>query len=167
MTKKISICALFTAFAVILSYVETMLPSVAIPGVKLGLANFSILLILYLIDGKYAFLVNVCRILIIGFMFGNLFTIVFSLVGATVSILAMIIMKKIKVSIITVSMVGGVAHNLGQIIVAGFIVESYSVFYYLPTLIIVGMITGTVIGILIKLVYKRIEQFFIKAGVIE
>ena len=82
MSKKIAVTALFTAFAVILSYIETFIPVIGIPGVKLGLANFSIMLALYLLGNREAVIINIVRLLLVGFMFGNMFAIVYSLAGA-------------------------------------------------------------------------------------
>lgn len=156
MSKKISITALFTAFAVILSYVETFIPAIGIPGVKLGLANFAVILALYLLGYKDALLINIIRIIIIGAFFGNLFSICFSIAGALFSFLFMAILRKTEsVSMITVGIVGGVAHNIGQIIVASFVVETYSVITYLPILIVSGIITGTAIGMMAHIIYKR------------
>lgn len=156
MSKRISITALFTAFAVILSYVETFIPAIGIPGVKLGLANFAVILALYLLGYKDALLINIIRIIIIGAFFGNLFSICFSIAGALFSFAFMAILKKTGlVSMITVAIIGGVSHNIGQIIVASLVVETYSVIAYIPVLIISGIITGTVIGILAHIIHKR------------
>lgn len=158
MTKKIAVTALFAAFAVILGYVETFLPVVGIPGIKLGLANLSIVLALYILGNREAVLINLVRILLVGFMFGNMFAIVYSLAGAGFSYIIMIGAKKIKLSMITVAILGGVFHNLGQIIVAGLVVETYSVVAYVPVLIISGIITGMLIGILAVFIYNRVYK---------
>ncbi len=162
MSKKIAVTALFTAFAVILSYIETFIPVIGIPGVKLGLANFSIMLALYLLGNREAMIINIVRILLVGFMFGNMFAIVYSLAGAGFSYIIMIGAKKIKLSMVTVAILGGVFHNIGQIIVAGMVVETYSVFAYVPVLIFSGMITGMLIGILALFVYNRVHKYIFK-----
>lgn len=158
MTKKIAVTALFAAFAVILGYVETFLPVVGIPGIKLGLANLSIVLALYILGNREAVLINLVRILLVGFMFGNMFAIVYSLAGAGFSYIIMIGAKKIKLSMITVAILGGVFHNIGQIIVACMVVETYSVFAYVPVLIFSGIITGMLIGILAVFIYNRVYK---------
>ena len=158
MSKKVAVTALFTAFAIVLSYIETFIPIVGIPGVKLGLANFAIVLALYMLGAREALIINIIRILLVGFMFGNMFSIVYSLVGAGFSYLIMVLAKKIKLSIITVAVLGGVFHNLGQIIVAGLVVETYSVVAYVPVLIISGIITGMLIGILAVFIYNRVYK---------
>ena len=162
MSKKIAVTALFTAFAVILSYIETFIPVIGIPGVKLGLANFSIVLALYLLGNREAGVINIVRILLVGFMFGNMFAIVYSLTGAGFSYIIMIGAKKIKLSMVTVAILGGVFHNIGQIIVAGMVVETYSVFAYVPVLIFSGIITGMLIGILALFVYNRVYKHIFK-----
>lgn len=162
-SKNISVTALFTAFAVILSYVETFIPVTGIPGVKLGLANFAIVLALYFLGYKEAIIINIIRIIIIGAFFGNLFSICFSIAGAVISFLAMTFFKKTeKVSIITVAVAGGVFHNVGQLIVAAFVVETYSVVVYLPVLIVSGIITGMIIGVISDIIYKRTKHLYKK-----
>ena len=156
MVRKISVVALFSAFAILASYIETFIPSLGIPGVKLGLANIAVVLALFLLDAESAIIINVVRIVIVGLLFGSLFSISFALAGAFVSLTVMIILKKVfKFSIITVSIFGGFFHNVGQLIVAFILVDNYSVFTYLPVLLIAGIITGLIIGILAKLLYER------------
>lgn len=162
-SKRISISAMFTAFAVILSYVETFLPAIWIPGVKLGLANFAIILALYFLGYREAIMINIVRIVIIGAFFGNLFGIFFSISGAIFSFIIMAAAKKTKkLSMVTIGILGGVFHNIGQIIVAAFVVNSYSVITYIPILILSGIITGTIIGTVSDIVYKRINYLFKK-----
>lgn len=159
MSKKIAVTALFAAFAIVLSYIETFIPVVGIPGVKIGLANFSIMLSLYFIGAREALMINFIRILLIGFMFGNMFAIIYSFAGAGFSYIVMILAKKIHLSMVTVAVLGGVFHNLGQMIVASFVVETYSIFSYVPVLIFSGILTGALIGVLSLLVYNRVYKF--------
>ena len=101
-------------------------------------------------------------------MFGNLFSIFFALAGATLSMLVMVIMKKTnKFSIMIVSMFGGIFHNIGQIVVAAFVVDNYYVFGYLPILILTGAVTGVIIGIVSRLVLDRIDKFYNNKGDIQ
>ena len=159
MSRKISINAMFTAFAVVLSYIETFVPVAGIPGVKLGLANFAIVLAIYMLGYKNAITINIVRILIIGAFFGNLFSISFSIAGAIISFIPMAVLKHTgKVSMVTVAITGGVFHNIGQVFVATLVVDTYGVFSYVPVLIISGIITGMVIGILSNIVYTRIKN---------
>ena len=158
-SKKISLMALFTAFAVILSYIETFIPTVGIPGAKLGLANFAVIMVMYAVGNKEAFFINVIRIIIIGLFFGNMFSICFSIAGALVSFIGMVLLKSTKrISMITVAIIG-VLHNVGQIIIASVILKNVGIFTYVPILMIAGIITGTVIGILSNILYKRTREY--------
>lgn len=157
-TKKIAYLGLFAALAIIFGYVETLLPVfVGIPGIKLGLANLSVLFILYRYSYREAAVVSFVRILIIGFLFGSLFSILYSLAGAALSLTVMTLLnKKTDFSMLGISVAGGVSHNIGQLIVAMLIVENTSLLYYAPALLISGIVTGLLIGILTAEVEKRI-----------
>lgn len=159
-TKKITIVALMAALALIFSYIEVLIPfNVGIPGIKLGIANLVIIVSLYYLGTGYAFIVNVVRILIAGLLFNGLFGAVYSLAGALVSFAVMILLKRIKFFSVTgISMAGGVAHNLGQILVAAFLVSNIKVFVYFPVLIISGVISGAVIGVLAYLILRKLPQ---------
>lgn len=148
--NKIAYTGLLSAFAIIISYVEMLLPlEIGIPGVKPGLANFVILIALYEFSIKEAFTINFIRILINGILFTNMFSVIFSLSGAFISMITMFLVKKIKgISIIGVSISGGVSHNIGQLLIASVIVDTYSVVYYIPVLILSGIITGILVGVL-------------------
>lgn len=156
--KKIAYLGLITAVAVIFGYVESLIPFFAgVPGMKLGLANLAVLFVLEKYTWKEAALVSVLRILIIGFMFGNLFSILYSLAGATLSLTVMTLLKKKSdFSLLGISVAGGVSHNIGQLIIAMMIAMSSSIIYYAPVLLISGVITGLLIGILTREVLKRI-----------
>lgn len=157
-SKKTARLGLFTAVAIIFGYVESLIPVFAgIPGVKLGLANLAVLFILKKYSWREAALVSFVRILAIGFMFGNLFSILYSLAGALLSLTVMTVMlRKTSFSLIGISVAGGVTHNIGQLLVAMCIVSSTSLIYYAPVLLISGVITGILIGILTTEVSKRI-----------
>lgn len=156
--KKIAYLGLITAVAVIFGYVESLIPFFAgVPGMKLGLANLAVLFVLEKYTWKEAALVSVLRILIIGFMFGNLFSILYSLAGATLSLTVMTLLKKKSdFSLLGISVAGGVTHNIGQLTIAMMIAMSSSIIYYAPVLLISGVITGLLIGVLTREVLKRI-----------
>jgi len=156
-TKKIAVLGLFIALSLIFSYVESIIPvPLLVPGAKLGLPNTLILLVLYVYGTREALIVNCARILLAGFMFGNMFSIVYSLAGAIFSFGIMLIAKKLKIfPMKAVSILGGVFHNIGQIIVAAFLVSGISVMAYLPVLLVAGVITGLCNGILAEIIYKR------------
>lgn len=157
--KKIAYLGLFAAVAIIFGYVESLIPFFAgIPGIKLGLANLAVLFILEKYTWKEASVVSIVRIFVIGFLFGNLFSILYSLAGAALSLTVMTIMKKKSgFSILGISVAGGVSHNVGQLIVAAIIVENTSLLYYAPALLISGVVTGLIIGMLTREVLRRIR----------
>ena len=161
--KKTAFCGLVLALALIAGYVEYLVPvAVAIPGIKLGTANSVILILLYMVGIREAFIVNISRVVLSGFLFGSMSSIIYSLSGAVVSLLIMICLKKTdRFSISGVSIAGGVAHNVGQLITACFVLETGAVWYYLPVLLIAGSITGALIGVLTGEIRKRIPfEFF-------
>jgi heptaprenyl diphosphate synthase len=157
--KKVATYGLLVALAFILSYIENLFPlSLAIPGIKLGLANLVVVTALYSMGAKEAFVLSLLRILLVSFTFGNLSMMLYSLAGGMLSWLLMTIFKKTKlVSMTGVSIIGGIAHNIGQIGVAILVVETFDIAYYLPFLMIVGVITGAVIGILGAMINKRVK----------
>lgn len=150
----------FTALALIFSYVESLIPfHIGIPGVKLGLANLIIVIALYKMNVKSAYLLSVTRVILSGFIFGSLFGILYSLAGGLTSLTVMALMKTNKgFSVMGVSIAGGVFHNMGQLVVAMLVVETYSVVYYLPVLLIAGLITGLIIGITANEMLKRLAN---------
>lgn len=157
--KKTAYLGLFAAVAIIFGYVESLIPFFAgIPGIKLGLANLAVLFILEKYTWREAAFVSAIRIIVIGFLFGNMFTIIYSLAGAALSLTVMTLMKKISgFGILGISVAGGVSHNIGQLIVAALIVENTSLLYYAPLLLISGVVTGLLIGILTREVLKRLR----------
>lgn len=156
--QKIAHLGLFTAVAIIFGYVESLIPVFAgIPGIKLGLANLAVLFILERYRLREAALVSVVRILVIGFLFGNLFSIAYSLAGAALSLTVMTLIKKYSDSSLQlISVAGGISHNIGQLIIAVFLVGNASLFYYAPVLLISGLVTGLMIGWLTREVLKRV-----------
>lgn len=160
MKNKVAYFGVFVALALIFSYLESLIPfHIGIPGVKLGLANLIIVIVLYKMDIKAAYLLSVARIVLAGFLFGNLFSILYSLAGGLLSLTVMVLLKKKGgFSIMGVSIAGGVAHNIGQMIVAMIVVETYSVIYYIPVLLIAGLVTGLIIGIASAEMLKRLTK---------
>ena len=161
-TRKIAYLGVFLALALILSYVESLIPFYfGIPGVKLGLTNLIVVVMLYCTGTKEAFGVSVARILLAGVLFGNLFSILYSLAGGVLSFIVMCLLKKTgRFHVISVSVTGGISHNIGQLIAAAFVVETYDIFYYMPFLLIAGVATGFVIGMLAQEFILRFEKQF-------
>lgn len=158
MKNKVAYFGVFTALALIFSYVETLIPiNFGIPGVKLGLANLVIVIALYKMRFGDVLLLAITRVLLSGFIFGNYFSIIYSLAGGILSLCIMGILKKSnKFSVLGISMAGGVAHNIGQLIVAMLVVETFAVVTYVPVLLIFGLITGFVIGIAADEMLRRL-----------
>jgi heptaprenyl diphosphate synthase len=156
---KVAYFGVFTALALIFSYVESLIPiHFGIPGVKLGLANLIIVIALYKMSINEVYILSVIRIVLAGFMFGNLFAILYSLAGGMLSLTIMCILKKIdKFSAYGVSMAGGVFHNVGQLLMAAIVLESVSIGYYFPVLLISGLATGFVIGVIANEMIKRLK----------
>lgn len=156
-TKKITVLALFSAMAIIFSYIEAILPPIwsAIPGIKVGLANIVTVALLYRFSIKEASIVAFIRIIIIALLFGNAMTLMYSIAGFVLSIAIMAILKKTGMfSTVGVSIAGGVFHNLGQIIVAMIVLQTKEIGYYMIILAITGTVAGILIGIAGNLMLK-------------
>lgn len=162
MKNKIAYWGVFLALALVCSYVESLIPiSFGIPGVKLGLTNIVVILMLYTIGAKDAILISVLRIILAGFMFGNAFSIIYSLAGGILSFVVMLLLKNTgKLKILSISTAGGISHNVGQLIVAALVVENYNILFYVPVLIIAGIITGFLIGLVAGEIVLRIGNRF-------
>lgn len=158
--KKIAFIGLTLALAMILSFVESRIPPlVAIPGIKVGLPNLVIVFLLYRFGWKEAALVNLMRVALVSVLFGNAQTFVFGIVGASVSLAGMALLKKTDwFSCVAVSIAGGVLHNIGQIITAIFWTETVQIVFYLPMLLVSGSVAGAVIGLIAGLLVKRLER---------
>ena len=149
MKNRVAYFGVFTALALMFSYIETMIPiQFGVPGIKLGFANIMIVIMLYKSSAKEALLLSIVRIMLSGFLFGNLSSILYSIAGGVLSLGIMTLLKKQGgFSVIGVSVAGGVSHNVGQLIVAMLVVETYQVGYYLPVLLVAGVLTGLGIGL--------------------
>ena len=158
--EKLTKMAMLVALAMIFSYVESLIPiNFGIPGMKLGVANLVTVAGLYFLELPEVFLVVVMRILLTGFLFGNGMSIIYSLAGGILSLLMMVVIKRINgFSVIGVSIIGGVSHNIGQIIVASIVVENLKLVYYLPALLIAGAMTGFIMGILSKKILPTVQK---------
>ena len=162
MTKRVAYCAMLTALAMIFGYVEALIPfGFGIPGVKLGLANIVIVLALYMLPACQVFAIQLMRIVLVSFLFGNLSMMLYSLAGGMLSLVVMLLLNRRDVFSITgVSIAGGVSHNIGQLIVAALVVQNLKIMFYFPIMIMAGLITGCLIGVLacrIKPVFDRLD----------
>ena len=159
-TKKIAFLGVITSVALILAYVEAILPPIyaAVPGIKVGLPNIVIIFVLYKFGIKEAAMVSGVRLLIVALLFGNVMTLAYSAAGAVLSLAVMSLLKKIdSFSTVGVSIAGAVSHNLGQIAVAIFLLESVQIGYYMIILAVTGTIAGVFIGLAGNAVLKRIN----------
>ena len=158
--KKAAYLGLLCAAGILLGYVETLIPFFfGIPGMKLGLPNLAVVMVLYLYSWRESLAVYLVRILVIGFLFGNVFSISFSMAGGLISLLSMALVKRSgKLDVTGVSMTGGVAHNAGQILVAMAVTENILVGYIFFPLVLSGLITGMLIGILGGELVKRMRR---------
>lgn len=158
--RKIPYYGLFAALAILMGYVEMLIPvPIPIPGVKLGLANVIIVIMMYFMDVKSAFFVSLIRVLLSGLLFAGFAGLLYSLAGAVCSFAVMALLKKTgKFSIIGVSLAGGVFHNVGQVAVAAAVVENVKMMYYLPFLLVSGVVTGILIGIVAKTALGHLKR---------
>ena len=161
-TKQVAILGVLTSLALVFSYLESLLPpiSTAAPGIKMGLPNIIIIFILYKFGLKEASIISILRVFIVSIiMFGNILTLAYSVAGAVLSLALMTLFKKINLfSIVGVSIIGGISHNLGQILVAIFLFDTIQIGYYMIVLSITGTIAGVVIGIISSILVKKLEK---------
>lgn len=157
--SNITRLAMLTAIALLCGYIEYLIPfNFGIPGIKLGLANLITVYALYDLGYKDAFIVNISRIILTSLLFGSFYSFFYSLIGGMLSLTCMWIFKKLDFFyILGVSIIGGITHNLGQLLLAIFIVRELKVAYYTPVLLLSGTITGALMGILTQLVYSRVS----------
>ena len=158
-TKKIAVLALSIALAMILSFVESQIPAfVAIPGVKIGLANIAVVFVLYKLGWKEAVLISLVRVFMVSVLFGTAVSLFYSVAGAVLSLTGMVLLRKTGLfSTVAVSVTGGVLHNVGQILMACLLLETNVIVYYLPFLILSGVIAGVVIGVVSAIMVDRVQ----------
>ncbi|MBR3895197.1 MAG: Gx transporter family protein [Clostridia bacterium] len=158
--KRLTFLGLCATVALLLSYVEFLLPPlfVAVPGIKLGLPNLIIIFLLYRLGWRAAVTVSMIRLLISSILFGSAMTFAYSLAGAVLSLLVMGLLKKTDLfSMTVVSIAGGVSHNLGQILVAMLLLNTPQIVYYMIVLAVTGTISGCFIGLCGALLVKRVS----------
>lgn len=157
--KKISYLGTLVALALTFSYFERLIPSfIPVPGIKLGLSNIVVLITMYLTSNKDAFFLSFLRILLVAILFGGVSSFIYGLSGGMLSFFFMSLFKRLKIfSIVGVSVIGGISHNLGQIVIAIYVVDNLKLIYYMPILIISGTITGILIGFISYHVLKSIQ----------
>lgn len=159
MAKQVAYTAILTALAMIFSYVEVLIPfHFGIPGIKLGLANLVVVMALYILRPMHALSISIARIILVSFLFGSMSSMLYSFAGGIFSFLVMLLLKNCKgFSMMGISIAGGVSHNVAQLLVAAVVVESKSVFYYMPVLLVTGLVTGMLIGIVAQKVSRHLK----------
>lgn len=159
-TKLLALYGMYVALAMILSYVECMIPMQGmVPGMKLGLTNVVVLVALYTLSAKGAVFINLARIFFVAFTFGNAFSLWYSLAGGLLAFFVMYLLKKTEqFQVTTVSVAGSVAHNAGQLCVAAIILQTKTLLWYFGVLCVTGVITGIAIGLLGSYVMVRIAK---------
>lgn len=158
-TKRLVLLAMLTAVAMILSYVESLLPSVGIPGVKMGLANIAVIFALFRFGWKEAAALSLVRVVLVSLLFGSVGAMLYSLAGAVLSLAVMALLRRIdRFSTVGVSVAGGVAHNAGQILMAMLILQTKQLFGYLPVLAASGIAGGVLTGLAAALLIRRIPE---------
>lgn len=165
--KKTAFWGVLLAFSLILGYIESLFSfPFLVPGIKIGLSNLPVLLGLYLFGPGWALILSCVKAVLSALLFGNMNSFLYSFAGALLSALVMILMYKFRCfHIPTVSALGGVFHNIGQIITASFLLKTFSLIYYLPVLIISGLITGIMLGIITNLLIKPLKKFIYRGEI--
>ena len=159
-TKRLVRLAMLTAVAMILSYVESLLPSVGIPGVKMGLANIAVIFALFRFGWKEAAALSLVRVVLVSLLFGSVGAMLYSLAGAVLSLAVMALLCRIdRFSTVGISVAGGVAHNAGQILMAMLILQTKQLLGYLPVLAVSGIAGGVLTGLAAALLIRRIPEF--------
>lgn len=159
-SSEVALFGVLVALAMLMSYIETLIPiSIGVPGIKLGLANLVTVITLYRMGDRAAVLLSFVRVVLVGFTFGNMAMLLYSLAGAACSLVCMILAKRSALFEKTgVSILGGITHNIGQLSVAAFAVENAGVFWYFPVLLGAGTMTGALVGLLAGEVLKRLPR---------
>lgn len=163
--KLVAFVGFCTALTMVLAYIEVLLPPLfpSIPGIKMGLPNIVILFLLYRRGPVFASVVSIIRIVLISMLFGNMMAFLYSIAGGILSLLIMILLRRLRCfSTVGVSVAGGVAHNIGQILMAMLLLETAEFGYYLIVLILTGIISGILIGLCSALLIKRIPENILK-----
>ena len=159
-TKRLVLLAMLTAVAMILSYVESLLPSVGIPGVKMGLANIAVIFALFRFGWKEAAALSLVRVVLASLLFGSVGAMLYSLAGAVLSLAVMALLRRIdRFSTVGISVAGSVAHNAGQILMAMLILQTKQLLGYLPVLAVSGIAGGVLTGLAAALLIRRIPEF--------
>lgn len=159
LTKKITHCALISSVAIIFGYIEALFPfPTPVPGIKLGLGNIAVLVCLYIMGAKPAFFVMIIKVFVTAMLFSSPSVIIYSLSGGLLSYFAMLLMKRLSFNIVSVSIGGGILHNIGQLTAAAVMLKSINMLYYAAVLIPAGAVAAVVTGILARIIIPRVKK---------
>lgn len=160
-SKTIALLGACTAVALVLAYVEAILPPLfpSVPGIKMGLPNILLVFLLYRRGPAFASVVSLLRILLVSLLFGNAMMLLYSLAGGALSMLLMFLLSRLKwFSTVGVSVAGGVAHNIGQVLMAMLLLETPQLGYYLAVLTFTGTAAGILVGLAGALLIKKMPK---------
>ena len=159
-TQRVALCGLLVSLMLVLGYMETLIPvPTVVPGIKLGLSNGVLLFALYLLDIPTAFALMVLKVVLSGLLFGGVSAMMYSFAGGLLSMIVMAALRQVKgLHIVTVSMVGGVAHNAGQVILAMIMVKTSQLIYYMAVLMLVGLVAGAITGVVAHSVLGHFQK---------
>jgi heptaprenyl diphosphate synthase len=161
--------AMLIAVALILAYVETLVPALPIPGAKIGLPNIVALLALLMLGFTDALVILFIRAIVSSLLFTSVMSLAYSLAGGILSLVVMFLLtrvykkEQIGLSVLFVSVMGAVAHSTGQVLVAMFVMSTASLLYYLPWLVVISVITGLFVGLVVYFVYRPFRRI-LKSG---
>lgn len=159
---KTAVLAVFASVAVVLGIVESLIPfTAAVPGAKLGLGNIMVLTCLVYFRGRDAFALIILKTVLTSFILGSFSTFLFSLFGALASFVVMFVLLRFgreSFSLVMISVLGGIMHNVGQLCAAALVLGTTSIFYYLPFLFVTGMITGVLVGIATRVLTRSLDH---------
>ncbi len=157
--QTVAQCGLLTAMMLVLGFIESLLPVAAgVPGIKLGLSNGVLLFALYMMDAPTAFVLMLLKVLLSGLLFGGVSAMMYAMAGGVLSMIGMILLKKLRFNLLTVSMIGAVLHNLGQVLLAMIILETDRLIYYMAVLLLVGLACGAVTGIAARATIQHMKK---------
>ena len=158
--QRIALCGLLVSLMLVLGYIESLIPvPTVVPGIKLGLSNGVLLFALYLLDIPTAFVLMLLKVVLSGLLFGGVSAMMYAFAGGLVSMIAMSLLSRVKgIHPVTVSMVGGVAHNVGQVGLAMVMLHTSQLMYYMAILMLVGLGTGAVTGVVATSVLNHLKK---------
>ena len=158
-TRRIALCGLLIAMMLVLGFIESRIPiNVGIPGIKLGLSNGVLIFAVYMLDLPTAWMLMVLKVMLSGLLFGGFNTIMYALAGGVLSMIIMTFLSRLKaVHPVTVSMAGGVMHNVGQVALAMLVMHTEQLLYYMAVLIFAGLACGALTGVVATAVMKHLK----------